>query len=70
MPQKLNDFFSDKTPTAEEKLTMFDLRNKNADLSPEEKKKRAEKIDCFPLMQVIKKVGWELRWSSMIFQNG
>jgi hypothetical protein len=45
MPQKLNDFFSDKTPTAAEKLTMFDLRNKNADLSENPIKKW--KKSCF-----------------------
>jgi len=52
MPQKLNDFFWDKSPTEEEKMTMYDLRNKDLPLSAEERKKRAEKIDCFPLMQV------------------
>ena len=52
-PGNLNDFFYDMRPRPEEQLNIFKMKNSGSTLDEADKKKLAEKIDSFPLAQVI-----------------
>lgn len=51
-PGNLNDYFFDKIPRADEQMTIFKMKDPGCIFSEPEAKKRAEKIDAFPLAQV------------------